>query len=143
FTDVAPAAPVTSCTGQPNGTLCDDGNPCTEGEKCQNQNCVGGNPAPAGTICSDANACTTGDHCDNKVCVGTPITCTASDQCHNATTYTPTTAGCANPNKTDGTACNDGNACTQTDTCQNGTCTGSNPVVCTADQCHDPGTCNT
>jgi hypothetical protein len=37
--------------------------------------------------------------------------------------------------------CNDGNACTQTDTCTNGTCAGANPVVCTAaDQCHT-GTC--
>src|SRR5204863_10125616 len=30
------------------------------------------------------------------------------------------------------------------DSCQNGTCTGSNPVTCTAlDQCHDVGTCDT
>src|SRR5207247_9484497 len=44
----------------------------------------------------------------------------------------------------DGTACNDGNACTQTDTCQAGACVGSNPVVCSAsDQCHVAGTCDT
>ncbi len=43
----------------------------------------------------------------------------------------------------DGTPCNDGNACTQTDSCQSGACTGGNPVMCTAsDQCHDVGTCN-
>ena len=43
-----------------------------------------------------------------------------------------------------GTACNDGNACTQTDTCQGGVCTGANPVTCTAsDQCHAAGTCDT
>ncbi len=43
----------------------------------------------------------------------------------------------------DGTPCNDGNGCTQTDMCQSGTCTGSNPVVCTAsDQCHVAGVCN-
>jgi hypothetical protein len=42
-----------------------------------------------------------------------------------------------------GTACDDGNACTQTDTCQAGVCTGGNPVTCTAlDQCHTAGTCN-
>src|SRR3989449_9827506 len=40
-------------------------------------------------------------------------------------------------------ACNDGNACTQTDSCQAGACTGTNPVTCTAaDQCHDAGTCD-
>ena len=47
------------------------------------------------------------------------------------------------PAKADGTSCSDGSACTQTDTCQAGTCTGSNPVTCTAaDQCHDAGVCN-
>ena len=52
-------------------------------------------------------------------------------------------ASCSNPTKADGTPCNDGNACTQTDTCQAGTCTGANPVTCAApDQCHDAGTCN-
>jgi hypothetical protein len=46
--------------------------------------------------------------------------------------------------KADGTGCNDMNACTQTDTCQAGVCTGSNPVICTAlDECHDVGVCDT
>jgi hypothetical protein len=46
-------------------------------------------------------------------------------------------------NKSNGTTCNDSNACTQTDTCQAGVCIGGNPVVCTAiDQCHNAGTCN-
>jgi hypothetical protein len=52
------------------------------------------------------------------------------------------TGVCSDPARADGTACNDNNACTQTDTCQGGSCVG-NPVVCTAsDQCHDAGTCN-
>ncbi len=43
----------------------------------------------------------------------------------------------------DETPCNDGNLCTQIDTCQRGVCTGSNPVVCMAsDQCHIAGTCD-
>ena len=43
---------------------------------------------------------------------------------------------------TTGGSCDDGDACTQTDTCQLGTCTGGNPVTCTAsDQCHVAGTC--
>jgi RHS repeat-associated protein len=42
-----------------------------------------------------------------------------------------------------GHACNDGNPCTQTDTCSSGVCVGSNPVTCTAsDQCHVAGTCD-
>jgi alpha-tubulin suppressor-like RCC1 family protein len=49
----------------------------------------------------------------------------------------------ATPNLQDGAPCNDVNACTQTDTCLAGVCTGSNPVICGAPgQCHDVGTCN-
>jgi hypothetical protein len=41
------------------------------------------------------------------------------------------------------TPSNDGNACTQTDICQNGVCDDSNPVVCTpVDACHVAGTCH-
>lgn len=41
-------------------------------------------------------------------------------------------------NRTSGTSCDDGNACTQSDTCQSGTCVGANPVSCA-----DPGECRT
>ena len=57
--------------------------------------------------------------------------------------FDPATGTCSNPPKPDGTACNDGNACTQTESCQGGICVGVNPVVCTAsDQCHTVGTCD-
>lgn len=43
----------------------------------------------------------------------------------------------------DGTACDDDNACTQTDTCAGGACVGSNAVTCTAsDACHVDGVCD-
>ena len=39
-----------------------------------------------------------------------------------------------------GSSRNDHNACTQSDSCQAGTCVGGNPVVCgAADQCHTAG----
>src|SRR2546425_8454799 len=73
------------------------------------------------------------------LCAG--VTCTATDACHVAGVCDPATGLCSNPNAPDGTACNDGNACTQTDTRQSGTCVGSNPVTCAAlDQCHVAGT---
>src|SRR5262249_37623256 len=75
-------------------------------------------------------------------CTGTnPIVCSASDQCHVAGTCSG--GVCSNPAKPDGDGCDDGNACTQTDTCQAGSCTGANPVVCTAPACHTAGTCDT
>jgi hypothetical protein len=45
--------------------------------------------------------------------------------------------------RADGSTCDDGNGCTQTDLCQAGSCLGSNPVTCTAsDACHLAGTCD-
>ncbi|MCC7537550.1 MAG: hypothetical protein IT379_15105, partial [Deltaproteobacteria bacterium] len=66
------------------------------------------------TTCYDGNACTD-DLCD--IVVGC--------------TY-PAHAG----------SCDDGDACTLTDTCVGTTCVGANPVVCSAlDNCHNPGVC--
>src|SRR5439155_1134384 len=98
-----------------------------------------------GASCNDANPCTQTDTCQSDTCIDSnPIVCTALDQCHDAGTCNTSTGVCSNPAKADGTSCNDGNPCAQTDTCQSGVCTGRNPVVCTAsDQCHDAGTCNT
>ncbi len=53
-------------------------------------------------------------------------------------------SGLCQNNNDDTNSCSDGNACTQTDTCQSGTCTGSDLVVCTPlDVCRNAGTCNT
>ena len=98
---------------------------------------------PSGGGCNDGSACTTGDSCQAGACAGTPVVCSASDQCHVAGTCDSGTGLCSNPAATDGTGCNDADACTQTDTCQSGACLGTNPVVCSAsDQCHVAGTCD-
>jgi hypothetical protein len=104
------------------------------------------NPAKSnGTACNDGDKCTQTDTCQGGVCTGSdPVVCTAQDQCHDVGTCNPSTGQCTNPQKANNTPCNDGDACTQTDTCQNGACVGGNPVVCPAptDQCHTAGTCN-
>lgn len=154
----------------PDGTPCTDSNACTQNDTCQSGACVPGTPVvctaldqchdigvcdpangicsdPAkanGSTCNDGNACTQTDTCQEGVCTGNnPVVCTASDQCHDAGVCNPNTGICSNPTKTNGSACNDGNACTQTDTCQSGVCTGINPVICSApDVCHVAGTCD-
>src|SRR5712692_2447098 len=166
----SPGMVCETCAGQPDGTVCNDGNACTQSDKCESGQCVGTNPVtctaldqchdagtcdpttgmcsnpvkPDGTACSDGNAYTQRDTCESGQCVGSnPVTCTALDQCHVAGTCDPTTGACSNPAKPDGTLCSDGNACTQTDKCESGQCVGSNPVTCTAsDQCHEAGTCD-
>ena len=165
-----PTTGVCSNPNKVNGSACGDGNACTQTDTCQSGTCVGANPVacaaldqchdvgtcdpstgqcsnPAkanGGACSDGNACTQSDTCQAGTCVGgVPITCTAIGQCYDAGTCNPATGICSNPPKANGSACGDGNACTQTDTCQGGTCTGANPVTCSAlSQCHDVGTCN-
>src|SRR2546427_356476 len=114
-----------SCVGRPNGSLCSDANACTQTDACQDGVCVGSNPAVCqcsnpvkanGSACNDGNACTRTDVCMKGICVGTnPVTCSAPDQCHVAGTCSPSTGACSNPAKANGSACNDGNACTQTD----------------------------
>lgn len=78
--------------------------------------------------------------CDGDACVAT---CAALDPCHDVGTCDPSTGLCSAPEKANGTPCDDGDACTQTDTCQAGVCAGADPILCTAsDPCHLPGTCD-
>src|SRR5439155_1610208 len=127
-------ARAVACTQGASCTVDADCNPtsnqCTKGVcGSANNKCNCNVPLPDGTACNDNNACTSGETCQSGTCTGTnPVVCTASDQCHDVGTCNPSTGFCSNPPKTNGTACNDGNACTQTDTCQSGVCTGSNPV---------------
>jgi hypothetical protein len=152
---VIACSPITSCPAGDNcgtipngcgGTL-SCGGTCTPIDQCHVASCVSNvctnAAATNGTACNDANACTTGEVCTSGTCGGgTPVTCTASDQCHVAGTCNPATGVCSNPAASNGTACNDGNACTSGDVCTSGTC-GGTAVTCTAsDQCHVAGTCN-
>ena len=155
---------------RPEGAECDDGNACTLLDTCQSGACAGSDPVlclaldqchvvgicdpatgacsePAkadGSACNDGDACTLTDSCQSGVCEGvTPVVCTAGDPCHEPGTCDPTTGVCSAPERADGAACDDGNPCTQTDSCRAGACEGSSPVVCVArDQCHDAGTCD-
>ncbi len=96
-----------------------------------------------GASCDDADACTPTDICQAGVCTGTPITCAPPDQCHDPGTCDPATGLCSDPPKLDGSACDDADACTQTDTCEAGVCAGASPVVCAAsDECHNAGICD-
>ena len=109
------------------------------------------NPAKAnGTACNDGNANTVGDVCTNGSCAGIDhcigVTCPLPDQCHVAGACVDhATGACSNPNKADGTACNDANANTVGDVCTGGVCVGVDHcigVTCPLpDQCHVPGTC--
>ena len=161
-----------ACTtpAKEDGTACDDVNACTGPDACQAGVCVGANPVVCmaqdpchvagtcdpttgvcstptrgdGTGCDDGDPCTRTDTCQAGACVGAnPVVCGAQDQCHAPGLCDIMTGACTNPARDDGTGCNDGNACTQTDACQSGFCIGADPVGCVAqDPCHVAGTCN-
>src|SRR5262249_57394733 len=74
---------------------------------------------------------------------GDPVACPALDQGHDVGECDRGTGTCSNPNKPDGSTCDDGSRCTRTDACQVGRCVGGAPVICTAlDQCHLAGACD-
>ena len=103
-----------SCTWTPAATACSDGNPCTLGDACSAGNCVSG----TGGVCDDGNFCTL------DVCNPASGACTFSPQAN-------------------GTACDDGLACTAASACQSGYCAPS-VTACTlfadAFDCGGPAT---
>jgi hypothetical protein len=150
-----------SYTPKSSGAACDDGNPCTTDACNGSGTCVGTpitcnnppnqcyqstgtcsngtcsyTPKSSGTACDDGNACTTGDVCNGSgSCSGTSITCSnPPNQCYHPTgscsggtcSYTP---------KASGTACTDGNACT------NDACDGNGTCVSTTINCNDGNEC--
>ncbi len=98
---------------------------------------------PDGTACDDGNACTQMDACEAGACTGGAQTdCVQTDDCHDPGVCDPMTGLCSNPAKPTGTPCDDGNACTGLDKCQNGVCAGGIADCAPLDECHDAGTCD-
>jgi cysteine-rich repeat protein len=115
---------------------CDEpGSPC----------CVGCAFPPADTPCDDGDACTQTDRCIAGECVGDdPVVCSPPAPCK--TFACDTGSGlCVATLRPDATSCSDGDACTRSDQCRAGTCVGGVPEVCddfepcTVDDC-DPAT---
>jgi hypothetical protein len=106
------------CTPRPN---CDDGNPCTDDTFDPVSGCV---HVDNSSRCSDGNTCNGVETCDPAIgCVsGTPVTCAAPDQCHQAGVCQPATGTCTYSNQPDGTPCDDGNPATTDDVCAGGFC---------------------
>lgn len=140
---------------------CNDGNPCTENDRCQIDGACIGTPKvcpvvddqcgtavcnPATGACettpvanstpcnADSNLCTTNDSCQNGVCVAGPATDCSSQttQCTTAA-CDPTTGRCVSTPVSDSTPCNaDSNLCTVGDVCQSGLCIAGTPTDCSS-----------
>ena len=91
--------------------------------------------------CDDGNPCTTDACLPGGVCSHASVNCDDGNTCTNDACIA--SAGCVYAPVENGTTCNDGDACTQTDFCEAGSCKGSNSVTCAApDRCSAPGTCD-
>ena len=82
-----------------------------------------------GAACDDLSLCTLGDSCGSGVCAGTPVACTALDQCHVVGTCDAATGTCSNPAAPEGSECSDGNSCTTADVCHAGSCAGTTAPI--------------
>ena len=109
---------------------CADASPCTI-DRCDLQGCF---TLPLSAPCDDGDACTGGDACTDGKCVpGKLVNCDDADPCTVDTCHA--TLGCGSKNGGAELACDDGNACTEKDSCATGLCAGS------ARSCNDGNKC--
>jgi hypothetical protein len=155
---------IGGCVSMANAATCDDGDACTVGDTCSNSTCGKGGPKDCDdknactvdscggggaclhlavdvtTACDDANICTVLDTCVGATCTGVAMNCPSGDgQCTAGAC--DLAVGCTLVSATG--SCNDGNICTQTDTCKDFLCLGADVtdcndgMPCTVDKCVD------
>jgi len=102
-----------------------DANPANACQRCDDQAPLAWTPRFDGSPCDDGDACTHGDTCHAGTCAsGTPTVCAPLSACHKAGACDPATGTCTTPVLPDGTACDDGDAGTGNDRCNDGVCSG-------------------
>ncbi|UCC30743.1 MAG: hypothetical protein JSU86_00400 [Phycisphaerales bacterium] len=153
-----------------DGVPCDDGTPCTDNDVCAGGLCSGTsmdctyltdacnfgvcNPqtgaCQAVTVnengpCDDGDLCTRTDRCSAGVCVGIAINCSGLDDACNVGVCNPTNGACEPDPINEGGGCDDGDPCTDTDTCASGVCAGTQIPDCrncnVAGDCDDTNVC--
>jgi hypothetical protein len=76
-------------------------------------------------------------------CAGTnPVVCAAQDQCHEVGVCDLQTGQCSIVVRAEGSACNDGDACTKADQCAAGICGGESYVCPAPGQCERDVVCD-
>jgi hypothetical protein len=141
------------------GTVCDDGDTCTDDDQCDSGECLGSPldcsaldapcvlgqcspitgecnaiPQPALTACDDEDPCTTQDLCLQGSCQGTTLDCALPDAPCKSGACDPTIGSCVTNFEPEGDACDDGLLCTESDHCEAGECVGDGPDCSTLDE---------
>ncbi|WIA24026.1 hypothetical protein OEZ85_013645 [Tetradesmus obliquus] len=167
------AEPNAVCTEveAPDGTSCNDGQPCTVKDQCVNGECKGSPlvcpkkrqastckeircnpltgqcaelPLADDTPCDDGKWCTTDDVCVSGVCTGQPRNCPESTNQCTLGACIEGSQSCGFVNRPDGAVCETaGTTRCGVDTCSNGQCVAANRTDCSAlDDVCNVGTCN-
>lgn len=148
------------CVFDPNDAGCNDANPCTTGDHCDEGKCIpalmldcdDGNPctddsceADKGCVhslnqnpCDDGNACTEDDQCSSGWCSGQIVGCDdgnvcTDDSCDQA-------LGCLN--LANDKPCTDATVCTVGDHCEDGECVSTGELDCDDDNLCTDDACN-
>jgi hypothetical protein len=112
--------------------VCDDGNVCTQ-DTCEADSGCQHLPLSDG-LCDDGNACTVDDHCFEGECISSSKDCDDDNPC----TEDICAAGdCKHLNLVDDTPCEDGNACSDNDYCEDGICLPGGYAPDCLDSCGD------
>ncbi len=128
-----------ACTPE-DGAACDDRNPCTV-DRCRTDSGCTNIASPDGTSCSDGDPCNGEEVCEQGSCAaGGALDCDDGEDCTSDSCVA--FMGCAYLHLTDGTACEDGDACTATGACAGGACEPGLPVLCPDDGPCTEGVCD-
>ena len=101
------------------------GGSCVDGSCNENADQCEGNTLPDGTGCDDADPCTSGDQCQGGVCLGTQTICSHLDGPCAQGVCNPSTGDCEAQAINQGQGCDDGQYCTESDVCDQGLCISS------------------
>jgi hypothetical protein len=124
--------PSGSTCGSPDDTECDNPDTCDGSGGCTTNNEPIGTTCGSGddTICDNPDSCNATGSCVSNAepttvqCRGDAGQCDVPENCDG-------TGSCpADGLEPNGTSCEDGNLCTEGETCQLGACTGALPVTC-------------
>ena len=174
FTDACNTGACNAATGMCEATpaneggACDDGDLCTQTDRCSAGVCGGtatdcstfdtactagvcngatgmceSTPANEGGACDDTDPCTNTDVCTAGTCAGTALDCSNLDGPCQTGMCNAGTGTCEAVPAADGSACDDSNLCTENDTCAAGVCAGNPAETGTAcgDDCN-AGVCD-
>jgi hypothetical protein len=143
--NVGVCAEGTGCKKQPrpDDTRCEDGSSCTGGDVCKAGTCAGGldvcGPCEGrseGASCEDGDPCSQNSICVMRAgdlrCEGVPVDCSALSSTCVVGVCDAATGGCVAKPRAGQVTCDDGNACTQLDSCVDGGCRGSVVPYCGA-----------